>query len=273
LRQIALGAQAFHDTHDYFPSSVFPSMPTLLPRAATLTLLLPYLEQRNLYEQYNQMASPADAANLPVTSQPLSLYQCPSSPNRSRLDGEAGTPAWRPQLAVADYSAVTGVDARLFVDGLVDVAGPGVLVPNAKVRFSDIHDGASTTVLYAESAGRPHVYRRRGQMNDDLLAARVNGGAWARPESDFAVDGFSKDGSIPTGAYAVNATNGDDIASATYPHAYYGAAGTGEVYSFHLGIANIAFADGSVRSIDEEIEIRHFARLVTRAAGEVIAAE
>jgi prepilin-type processing-associated H-X9-DG protein len=126
------------------------------------------------------------------------------------------------------------------------------------------------TILYAESAGRPHVYRRRGQLNDDLSVARVNGGAWARPETDFAVDGSSKDGAFPTGAFAVNATNGDDIAKANYPHAYYGTAGTGEVYAFHLGIANVAFADGSVRTIDEDIEIREFARLVTRVGGEAV---
>jgi prepilin-type processing-associated H-X9-DG protein len=270
LRQLSLAAQSFHDTHDHFPTSVHPAAPASLPRIAGLTLLLPQLEQRNVYEQYDQTLEPTHPKNLAVTALPVGTFQCPSAPERMRLDGEAGAPSFTPSLAVADYAAVTGVDARLMAASLVDIAGPGVLVANSKVRFSDIHDGTATTVLYAESAGRPYVYRRRGQVDSDPQAARVNGGAWSRPESDFAVDGFSRDGSLVTGPFAVNATNGDDVASAAYPHAYYGAGGTSEVFAFHLGVANVAFADGSVRTIDEEIEMRAFARLVTRAGGEAV---
>jgi prepilin-type N-terminal cleavage/methylation domain-containing protein/prepilin-type processing-associated H-X9-DG protein len=270
LRQLSLAAQCFHDTYGHFPTSVHPAAPASLPRIAGLTLLLPQLEQRALYEQYDQALEPTHPKNLAVTALPIATFQCPSTPLRMRQDGEAGAPNFTPSLAVADYSGVTGVDGRLVAAGLVDVAGPGVLVANSKVRFADIHDGSGTTVLYAESAGRPYVYRRRGQVNSDPQAARVNGGAWARPESDFAVDGFSQDGAVVTGPFAVNAANGDNVASATYPHAYYGTAGTSEVFAFHLGVANIAFADGSVRTIDEEIEMRAFARLVTRAGGEAV---
>lgn len=269
LRQISLAAQSFHDTHDHFPTSIHPAAPSALPRVAGLTLLLPQLEQRSLYEGYDQTVEPTHPKNLAVTSLALSTFQCPSAPQRMRQDGEAGAPSFAPSLAVADYAAVTGVDARLAGANLVEIAGPGVLVANQKVRFSDIHDGSATTILYAESAGRPYVYRRRGQVDSDPQAARVNGGAWARPESDFSIDGFSRDGSVVTGPFAVNAANGDNVAHAAYPHAYYGTAGTSEVFAFHLGVANVAFADGSVRAIDEDIDIREFARLVTRAGGEV----
>lgn len=270
LRQIALAAHAFHDTYDRFPTSVHPAAPASLPRIAGLTLLLPQLEQRSAYEDYDQALEPTHPKNLAVTALPIATFQCPSTPLRMRQDGEAGALSFAPTLAVADYAAVTGVDARLVTASLVEIAGPGVLAANSKVRFSDIQDGTATTVLYAESAGRPYLYRRRGQLDSDPQAARVNGGAWARPESDFAVDGFSRDGAHVTGPFAVNAANGDNVASTPYPHAYYGTAGTSEVFAFHLGVANVAFADGSVRSIDEEIDIREFARLVTRAGGEAV---
>ena len=42
-----------------------------------------------------------------------------------------------------------------------------------------------------------------------------------------------------------------------------------EVYSFHPGGANVVLADGSVRFL-AAIDIRVFARLVTRAGGEVV---
>jgi prepilin-type processing-associated H-X9-DG protein len=43
-----------------------------------------------------------------------------------------------------------------------------------------------------------------------------------------------------------------------------------EVYSFHLGGANVVFADGRVQFLKATIAIRVFARLVTRAGGEIV---
>jgi prepilin-type processing-associated H-X9-DG protein len=45
-----------------------------------------------------------------------------------------------------------------------------------------------------------------------------------------------------------------------------------EISSFHPGGANVVFADGSVRFVREQIDIRILARLVTRAGGEVLSA-
>jgi prepilin-type processing-associated H-X9-DG protein len=43
-----------------------------------------------------------------------------------------------------------------------------------------------------------------------------------------------------------------------------------EVYSFHPGGVNAVFADGSLHFLKAGIEMRVFARLVTRAGGEVL---
>ena len=42
-----------------------------------------------------------------------------------------------------------------------------------------------------------------------------------------------------------------------------------EVYSFHPGGANFAFADGSVKFIRDSIRNATFAALVTKAAGDI----
>jgi hypothetical protein len=42
-----------------------------------------------------------------------------------------------------------------------------------------------------------------------------------------------------------------------------------EVYSFHTAGATIVLGDGSVRFLRDDTDIRVFARLVTRAGGEV----
>ncbi|MFN9984517.1 MAG: H-X9-DG-CTERM domain-containing protein, partial [Pirellula sp.] len=55
-----------------------------------------------------------------------------------------------------------------------------------------------------------------------------------------------------------------------YPHAYFGVDGTGQPYSFHTGGNMSAFVDGSARFLSSNIDIRIFARLISRDCGEVL---
>jgi prepilin-type processing-associated H-X9-DG protein len=43
-----------------------------------------------------------------------------------------------------------------------------------------------------------------------------------------------------------------------------------EVYAFHGGTANALLADGSVRGLQQNIDLQVLAALVTRAGGEVV---
>jgi prepilin-type N-terminal cleavage/methylation domain-containing protein len=270
LRQMALAVHTFSDSKNVLPSSVRPTGLTSLPRIAGLTLLLPYLEQGGMYEQYERSKNWHDPANLPVTSTPVPTFLCPSSPQPSRLDGLPEASPWQGNLvAVTDYSPTIGVDSRLESAGLVDFAGPGILTKNGQPRFADVLDGLSNTILYAESAGRPYLYRR-GQRIGDLPGQRVNAGGWARPASDFSLDGSTYDGASLPGPCPFNCTNGEDVGSSSFPHPYYGTEGTAEAYAFHPGVANFALGDASVRSLDQEINIRVFARLITRANREIV---
>src|SRR5690606_2013209 len=108
-------------------------------------------------------------------------------------------------------------------------------------------------------------YRKGKRVGDDLTLYRVNAGGWARPASDFSVDGLSYDGATATGPCAVNCANGENAADKSFPLPYYGTEGNAEVYALHPGGAHVVLGDGSVRLINAEINIREFARLVTRA--------
>jgi prepilin-type N-terminal cleavage/methylation domain-containing protein len=269
LRQIGLGAHNYHDAYKIFPSSIRPSANAALPRISGLTLLLPMIEQRTMYDQYNPQKNWSDPVNLPITCKQIATYQCPSSPEANRRDGDP-QPSWSPNLvAVTDYSPTTGVDQRLLSAGLVDRAGVGLLTKNGVVRMADCIDGLSNTIMYAESIGRPFVYRKGRKVFDDADAHRVNGGGWARPGSDFSLDGSSYDGAVLPGPCPMNCTNGEDIGGDPFPYPYYGSEGTSEVFSMHPGGAQFALGDGSVRWINEETPIREFAKLITRAEGEM----
>jgi prepilin-type N-terminal cleavage/methylation domain-containing protein/prepilin-type processing-associated H-X9-DG protein len=268
VRQLSLAAHNFHDTYGKLPSSVRPAGLTPLPRVAGLTLSLPFIEQTNVYSVYDQSKNWFDPANLPVTSKQIPSYLCPSTPEPKRLDGVPENSPWTQIVAVTDYSPVIGVDQRLLSAGLVDQAGSGMLPKNGDPRMADVTDGLSNTIMYGESAGRPYVYRRH-QKFGSLPNDRLNAGGWSRPASDFSIDGSSYDGATFPGPCPLNCTNGEAVGS-TFPHPYYGSEGTAEAYAFHPGGANFGLGDGSVRFISQTINIREFARLVTRAGGEVV---
>ncbi len=156
------------------------------------------------------------------------------------------------------------------------------------VKRGEIIDGLSKTVVLGESAGRPALYRDNRQMKGKLPENKLNGGGWSRPASDIALKGFGgNDGTrdIP-GTKAMNAVNGHELGNAwtlgsgvprysftgpsgTAVQVDIGTFGTSELYSFHSGGSNMLFGDGSVQFLDENIELRILARLITIAGNEI----
>src|SRR5262249_40994052 len=116
--------------------------------------------------------------------------------------------------------------------------------------LADIVDGTSQTILIAEAAGRP----KRWQAGRYVPGRFSAGGPWACGVNRIEVWGSTPNGAGHPGPCAINCSNDQ------------------EVYSFHPGGANILFADGSVHFLQATIDIRVFARLITRAGGEVVSA-
>ena len=100
--------------------------------------------------------------------------------------------------------------------------------------------------MLTECAGRPRLWRAAGRFR----GTTSTGGVWVGGTLIFG-QGSTPDGVTQPGPCAINCTNNR------------------EVYSFHPGGANAVFADGSVHFLKANIDIRIFARLVTRAGGEV----
>lgn len=279
LHQISLAMHHFQETHGHMPSSYRPAGETSLPRTSWFTFILPYLEQKALYDGYNQNRSWGDPAidagfstsNKLLVNFRLAVFECASTPNAGRLDGIPENSPWVDDTgAVTDYASITHVDPRLVDLGLVDRAGPGMQPKNSKPKLDDVKDGLSNTLLIVESAGRPNRWVR-GKLAGSLPSVRVNGGAWCRPATDFFLKGSSADGDSFPGPHAINRTNGKAVDPAVWPQPEpYGTEGTGETFSFHAGGINAAFGDGSVRFVGEEVEMRVYAALVTRDGGEVV---
>src|SRR5262249_12184358 len=268
LHQIGVAIHNYSDTKKHLPPSIRPATVGSV-RQRWVTHTLPYFEQDNLHDAYDFSVNWSAPGNRAAVQIRLKVFECPSAPETgSRLD-YAPEDRSTPIAATGDYSAVTHVDPRLVTLGLAAYAGPGMLPKNVLPTMAQVTDGLSHTIMVTESAGQPYVYRRRQQACTPPTVM-TNGGAWSRPATEISLVGSSYDGTDLPGPCGINCTNGEDVGSAPYPHPVYGVDGSGQIYSFHTGGVNAVFGDGSVRFIDQGINIATLAALVTRSGKEVI---
>ncbi|HVT29225.1 MAG TPA: DUF1559 domain-containing protein [Lacipirellulaceae bacterium] len=275
LRQTGLAVLNYESTREYFPRGRWNLLPTDTSKhavsdrpsaksndASWTVVVLPYAEEQNIASQYDLKKEWFNIDNRPPVSYPLSIYVCPSVPEKSRFDDNFTT---NPKPAAGDYGCTNGVGTgvwNLHFDELGTYPGnvpggngednPKVIGVMTKAllrqpcRVKDITDGTSKTLLIAEDAGRPTPYMdgHPGNVSGKLIPVDAGTG-WADPDSGFTLN------TEPV----INHKN------------------DGEIYSFHPGGAQVCFADGSTRFINSSLDTLVGIALVTRAGGEIVPAE
>jgi len=100
--------------------------------------LLPYLEQQNLARHFDAAAGAYAEVNAPVRKQRIQVLVCPSDPFRvfDRQEPDVG------------HSTYAGCHASK--ETPIDTGNDGVLFLDSRIRFGDIEDGSSNTLLVAE---------------------------------------------------------------------------------------------------------------------------
>jgi hypothetical protein len=247
LRRIGAAIQAYADAND---GELPYGHRNKSPLSGWVTLLLPYLGEENLSKQYRFDLDWYDPAQRAVVSRPLRVLQCPAVPSPDRMI--AGTiNGVRYAVPPADYAAVSGITVDV-VPAVFPPSYPrfGAMPVDETLRFADILDGPSNTLLVAEAAGRPEVW----------LAGRATGkfppndkSTWSAWNGNF-IRGTSADGTVMPGPCGVNCSNNN------------------AVYSFHPGGAFGLLGDGSVRFLRHDVDVYVLYALATRAGGEILAA-
>jgi len=251
--------------------------------------LLPYIEQDNLFKQYDlrfpYCSSPAVVPGTPnnqaAIRTPVKTFQCPATP---RTDGtECVTsfsfgPLTIPNIRTApsDYATNSSINQGSitlfgYPAGTTQLAtwsamrpmirGTGAALvgyPNLEpYRIVQVTDGTSNTILLCEDAGRPDRWIK-GRL---VSQGTRNDGGWGDHESDYGLDGVTVNTAVspPTstgrGNCVINCDNDN------------------ETYSFHTGGAMHVFADGSVRFVTETISPQNYAALITAQGGGLTPAE
>lgn len=243
LKQLALALLNYEHVQRHFPEGYrFES-----PSRSFVPPILPYIEQGNIrYDMTRDWDNPVNQVHAQVQ---IKLLYCPSVPAGSNRVDDAV--AFKP--AASDYTVYHGVNRGYCVLVGWPLYSPpdtnGIMTPKV-CRIADIKDGTSQTFLVVENSGRPELWRMGRKIDGNSSAA-----GWADPNLEIALDGSDM---LPTGQgqgfgpCVMNCTNDN------------------EVYSFHIGGASFAFADGSIRFIRDTIRNTTFAALVTKSSGDIV---
>ena len=270
MKQLGLAFHNYQSTYNQLPPAYFLATPPQVFNAYSWgVLVLPYLEQENLYKKYDTKQVLTIAANQAVIQTQLKVMQCPSTPSQNRTEAVMvpgggifpGSPALNFTCAAADYSVVSGILGR----GWDAIVGPpsggdreGMLVaittPGDSSKLTDATDGTSNTLLLGELAGRPETWQTNRRINTNGFPNTVGAG-WGNPyNGENWLAGSLFDGTGAQGPGVINCTN---------------ISGRG-LYSFHTGGTSAVMGDASVRFLSASMNAKNFVYMITRKKGEVI---
>lgn len=272
LRQLALAAHNYHDTHSSFPLNASESLYGYSAQAQ----LLPFHEQAALHSliDFNQPAQTgfpwAPVMNpvvQPIASRPLSVFSCPSDGGNPLYTDDNGD-MW----AGSNYllNGGSGIDARYCSSG-----NDGLFWRGSRTTLRDVTDGSSNTVFMAEC-----LFGNRGADTATLEDSqrqmkRVSGGGPCSLTSDVMV-------SLPA-SYYEGRRAGAWILSTGYHSLVHGyltpnselpdMTHHGEIVSGprsqHTGGAQLSLCDGSVRFVSDSVDEDLFRLAFSRNDGEV----
>lgn len=268
LKQIGLALHNYHDTSNSLPSGSI----VLLNAAGTTyyghgwtwhASILPYMDQANMYEQIQGPNDGGLGAELGGTTSPkqmlagktvMSVFWCPSQPDVTQGVQKGG---YSPSNYNGNMGTLIGYSGDNCYGGSVTTAAGmrapggcmnanGIFFISSSVKFRDVTDGLSNTIFVSEVIDSGGDAGRLGGGGSDRKHC-FSGGADSNPPTEMS-------------EYLIAAESNDPINQYTEE-----AAG-----SFHVGGAQFALGDGSVRFISENISMSIYQGISTRAGGEVI---
>ncbi|MCU0702552.1 MAG: DUF1559 domain-containing protein [Fimbriiglobus sp.] len=227
------------------------------------TLLLPYMEQENVFRlmdlnrAYNDPAAPL---NVQAAQSVIKPFLCPSVANRTMDRDAAG-------FAYTDYSApVTAmINANTPPNMAMPItnpawAGPRLICPlnGQQPRAAiGVTDGTSNTIAICEMGGRSDAMPFSPGTSNVLNPAGRRFWAWAEPDNAFNVDQLINNNATPRGG------------PTTCLWTVLNCGPNEEIFSFHTGGANVVMCDGSVRFLRDSTNGAGLRALLTADGGEV----
>jgi prepilin-type processing-associated H-X9-DG protein len=253
LKQIGLGLHNYHDVFNTFPSGwigVEDGIQTAREGVSGIgwgAMILPYLDQANLYNQFNANVAIEDPLNDAFRLNTLAAFRCASDPQPERFEieeeGSPGTVIC--ELPIANYVGAFGTEE---LDGCENSPGTAPVLPNgqcfgdgtfyhnSRVMIRDFVDGTSNTLFVGERKTNPAL----GWFS--TWVGRVAEGEEAFQRVLGSLDHLPND----------PAAHFDDFSSQ------------------HEGGAQFLLADGHVRFVSENMNRDLYQAVATIKGGEVV---
>jgi prepilin-type N-terminal cleavage/methylation domain-containing protein/prepilin-type processing-associated H-X9-DG protein len=301
LKQLGLAIHNFHGTNEFLvPTTIAEAanVPATMPAVADpdgfstwATLLLPYIEQDNLYQQWNLQWQCSRQPNPHAYQTPVKTYLCPSRPDPVLSKNDCFTGGGM----VGDYNpnlgTINGVNNVTQNDGPVIEAMPTyassggftiVTQWRGRLRFADVIDGTSNTIIFGEKDIRPNSLRGKGEdrsiFGGQNNSTRRCGGIKRLGANSFSSVQYGNNKTpppypLPNPLPSTDVTvlqvrpigtpqdDGSSTASQYINTAFGGP---------HPGVCQFLFTDGSVKAIGVNIDIYTYTYLITRNGGEPI---
>ena len=225
MAQLGLAMHNFEFSWEHLPAGVInPTGPIrnapVGQHVSHLVQLLPYIEQQGIADNFDISAGTYAPQNAPARSQVISSFLCPSFPIHVNADETAG---------LTNYAGCHhGSEAPIASDN------NGLLFLNSEIRYSEIYDGSSNTILI-------------GEMLPSALSLGWASGTSASLRNTSSLVGQA--------FWEANRMNPPDPLL------------VGGFGSLHPGGAQFTLADGSVRFLSQSIEPELFEFLGDRADG------
>lgn len=253
LHQIGLALHNYHDSLGSFPAGYVCTQPQANPDYTSpgwgwAALLLPFIEQGNLYQQINFTLPIEAPSNQYARTMILKLYVCPSDYSTGLFTVYNKGNGALTQAATNSYAACHGVGVDL--DEELDDFN-GMFSRNSRVRFADVTDGTSNTIAIGD---------RGAFFTRAAWAGAVNFGTTRITPGCPWVISYAPIEDAPTQPLAhidvetINDPRGDPE----------------DFFSPHTRVAMFLFADGSVHSIPFSLSLPTLQALSTRDGGEVV---
>jgi hypothetical protein len=244
LKQFGIAMHAYHDAVGKFPYARSGGGQN---RHTWALLLLPYIEQDNIYKTYQSTISgvsktdgmnnhtSTDASMVAARQASVKIFLCPTrhSPGSLSPVATGSTVTGQP----SDYAACIGDTGTVPTTGVFTLVNSNHMTTQTK--FGDITDGTSNTVMIGEK----HI--QLGMINNPIQDGLIYSGGETQTYSRRAG---------PSNPLAINNT----------------VAINNQFGSWHTGICPFVFADGSVRGLKTSVAGTTLGLLANRNDGQVI---
>lgn len=301
VKQMSLGALNYESAFSKFPTSgegydtSTGSFINAMNIQSFFTQVLPYLEETAVSDQWNEQAPYWAPGNDALATAKINTFLCPTN---SLTDVTFGGTASNGQLyGQTHYMPVAYVDLSP-VDGTRNKAlfyKPGLLTYNQSSTMGSARDGTSKTVIFFEDSGRSQqdIGKADRAAGGNTVWIRKNGGStqimnssvpewvdgtgktcpnrWADSDNASGLSGPPHLEQVPGSKQILNNTKTPIGGSANTCFWTQNNCGPNdEPFSEHPGLVMAGFADGSVKALNEQLDVQVCRRLADPKDGEVI---